>query len=783
MAELALAIIPLGITVTSGLTKYLKAFNDHDDDRARLVRQAERFESTFQSLDAALKRSELDPGLSSSASEAHASLKECHKALKELEALQQKVFVTTTSVASTAPHARKKDKIKGGFITSVTSTAINELRQPISKIDLALPVLQTSVDSVIPHFDHRFDQISYQIAYQNSQMQAQIKSLLDTAELTGYLDRPGTSQQRLQDRFEGQGNCLSTNETDWEFTALANRDHLVSMCSCPSRRMRQDKWFGQGSIHFADEMLSYHSIDRPDILRVLAKKAKPEDWIRRSLDDATSLNLAIQASREICHSGDVLDESCCPCTLPLRIILSAGCPIIPYRDFRCSMFSPSPKESFFESSTHCKILLTKELRNRRRQLRDLAKSKLSITEFSRFATLEEVPDVEAIGMDSLLRQKDILGQGPLSSFVDGDLPPHPQQDVRYCSRSIFFDLKSPEDADLFVDSGFNMLCANRDHDSSLDRMLFAKISPDRRFISLDYAIWLFEHQAPLWKWSYRFTNPMPSAFVLADILGIQDYKCSGQENSGDKAEHYLGESILVDDCTCLCSPRGCTPFASRMKWLAHSHDEPQDHTPQDIATKFGYYVETYGDRLDLKHHLIMVRQATFAALELKHTCLDRPAYSNCPGHPHWIYMLDPVTELGPDEVEFETLNVDVEAKNQLESVVTKFQDFVLTGDQMTVSSKVKSFDVDHSVSNNQSVVGVADLYCQRALEFWKHIWENRIQDALEAVAKGWDNRLNGENDVVQISTCEEAMQEAANGFGEENDEVIFNGIIQQIQDI
>ncbi|KAI1014526.1 hypothetical protein LB504_012131 [Fusarium proliferatum] len=114
MAELALAIIPLGITVTSGLTKYLKAFNDHDDDRARLVRHAERFESTFQSLDAALKRSELDPGLSSSASEAHASLKECHKALKELEALQQKVFATTTSVASTAPHARKKDKIKGG---------------------------------------------------------------------------------------------------------------------------------------------------------------------------------------------------------------------------------------------------------------------------------------------------------------------------------------------------------------------------------------------------------------------------------------------------------------------------------------------------------------------------------------------------------------------------------------------------------------------------------------------------------------------------------------------
>lgn len=553
-----------------------------------------------------------------------------------------------------------------------------------------------------------------------------------------------------------------------------NLREVERIISLHPNMLKEQSYYEETPLHIA--------IYRLDILKVLAKKARPKDWIRRSLDDATVLNLAIQVSREICHSGDVLDESCCPCTLPLRIILSAGCPIIPHRDFRVSRFSNSPKEYFFEASTHCKILLTKELRSRRRQLRDLAKRELSITEFSRFSSLEEVPDVEAIGMDTLLRQKDILGLGPLSSFVDGDLPSHPQQDVRYCSRSIFFDLVSPEDADLFVDSGFSMLCADRDHESSFDNMLLATINPDRRFVSPDYAIWLFEHQAPLWKWSYRFTSPMPSAFVLADILGIQDYKCSGQENSGDKAEHYLGESILVDDCTCLCSPRGCTPFASRMKWLAHSH-KPQDHTPQDIATKFGYYVETYGDRLDLKHHLIMVRQATFAALELKHTCLDRPAYSNCPGYHRWIYLLDPVTELEPDEMEFETLNVHVEAKNQLESVVTMFQDFLLSGDQMTVSSKEKSFDIDHSVSNNQSVVGVADLYCQRALEFWKHIWENRIQDALEAVAKGWDNRLNGENDLVQISTCEEAMQEAENSSGEENDEVIFNGIIQQIQDI
>ncbi|CVL08308.1 uncharacterized protein FPRN_13292 [Fusarium proliferatum] len=377
-------------------------------------------------------------------------------------------------------------------------------------------------------------------------------------------------------------------------------------------------------------------------------------------------------------------------------------------------------------------------------------------------------------MDSLLRQKDILGLGPLSTFQDGDLPPHPQHDIRYCSRSIFFDLTSPEDADLFVDSGFTMLCADRDHDSSLEGMYFAGI---RRLISLTYAIWLFEHQAPLWKWSYRFTSPMPSIFVLADILGMQDYKSPVQDKTKDKAEHYLHESILIDDCICLCSPDGCTPFASRMKWLAHPHEKPQDQTPQDITTKFGFYVETYGNRLDMKHHIIMVRQATFTALELNHTCLERP------GAKDWMYSPGPVTELEPDEIEFEILNVDTEARNQLENVVTMFQDFVLTGNQTTTSSQNGGCDTDHSVSNEPSVVGIADLYYQRVLEFWQHIWANRIQDALDAIAKGWDDKLDGMDDLLQLSTCEEAGRETRDSLEEGDDDEIFNKIIQQIQDL
>jgi hypothetical protein len=115
MAELALAIIPLGITVTSSLVKYLKAVNDHDDDRTRVARQAERLSSTFQSLEAALNRSQLDPELSASASQASGCLKDCQKALEELDILQQKIFATTISIGAATTPARTKDKIKDGY--------------------------------------------------------------------------------------------------------------------------------------------------------------------------------------------------------------------------------------------------------------------------------------------------------------------------------------------------------------------------------------------------------------------------------------------------------------------------------------------------------------------------------------------------------------------------------------------------------------------------------------------------------------------------------------------
>jgi hypothetical protein len=275
---------------------------------------------------------------------------------------------------------------------------------------------------------------------------------------------------------------------------------------------------------------------------------------------------------------------------------------------------------------------------------------------------------------------------------------------------------------------------------------------------------------------------MPSIFVLADILGIQDYKCAGQDNIRDRAEHHLFEYVLVDKCDCLCSPTGCTPFTLRVKWLAHPHQQVEELTAHENATQFGSYAEIYGRCLSLSHHVIMVRQATFAALDLRHTCLDRPGYSRFPDNPFWDRWLDPVIELEPDEIEFQTLNVDGEAMNQLEDMVVMFQDFVLTGRQTTISSRSDTLDIDYSAFNDPAAPGIDDLYYQRILEFWHHIWENRIQVALDTVAKSWETKLDGQHDPVQLSTCEEAG-EVTKGSEEIDDDAKFSRLIQRIQDI
>ncbi|KAM0223134.1 hypothetical protein ACHAPQ_008189 [Fusarium lateritium] len=109
MAELALAIIPIGLKTCSGLVSYLSSVKDRDDALARVVRQAKSLEGSFQLLDGFLKRGQLDPATSQVVDHALQCLRSCDDGLKGLEELQQKLSSSVT------PDQKAKDKIKDGY--------------------------------------------------------------------------------------------------------------------------------------------------------------------------------------------------------------------------------------------------------------------------------------------------------------------------------------------------------------------------------------------------------------------------------------------------------------------------------------------------------------------------------------------------------------------------------------------------------------------------------------------------------------------------------------------
>ncbi|KAM0244098.1 hypothetical protein ACHAP5_006580 [Fusarium lateritium] len=110
MAELALAIVPIGLKTCSGLVSYLGSVKDRDDALDRVARQAKSLEGSFQLLDGFLKRGQLDPATGSQVVD-HAlqCLRSCDDGLKELRELQQKLSSSVT------PDLKAKDKLKDGY--------------------------------------------------------------------------------------------------------------------------------------------------------------------------------------------------------------------------------------------------------------------------------------------------------------------------------------------------------------------------------------------------------------------------------------------------------------------------------------------------------------------------------------------------------------------------------------------------------------------------------------------------------------------------------------------
>jgi hypothetical protein len=142
MAELALAIIPLGLKTCSGLVSYLSGLRGRDDALTRLKRQAESLESSFLLLDTFLKRGHLDSITSQASAHALRCLNNCETGLKELRDLEQKLF------SPTKPDSTVRDKVKGSYRKLSYPLREEQLIQLESALDSLCIPLNLSVQSL-----------------------------------------------------------------------------------------------------------------------------------------------------------------------------------------------------------------------------------------------------------------------------------------------------------------------------------------------------------------------------------------------------------------------------------------------------------------------------------------------------------------------------------------------------------------------------------------------------------------------------------------------------------
>ncbi|KAJ4040599.1 hypothetical protein NW756_010981 [Fusarium oxysporum] len=297
MAELALAIIPLGLKTCSGLMSYLGGLKDHDDAIARLKRLAESLEGSFRLLDGFLKSGQLDLSTSQAVAQALRCLANCENALKNLKEFGAKLSV------SKMPDPTVKDRVKGSYcklayplrqdqltqlentleslctplnlavqslqleIQAATSNALTlnntrlkqtsddvsaltsdvfGLRDPLSSIETKLPSLQTSVAAIAP-------QISLMIQAQFKSQMDEIRHSFQQAESAARQRNAQTNEILSQLQIDHRNPVPAIYKLAAKPSALSTIASSVLACPCRARRLRTRKTLRFGPLYLVDE--------------------------------------------------------------------------------------------------------------------------------------------------------------------------------------------------------------------------------------------------------------------------------------------------------------------------------------------------------------------------------------------------------------------------------------------------------------------------------------------------------------------------------------------------
>ncbi|QYS94435.1 hypothetical protein H0G86_001765 [Trichoderma simmonsii] len=378
------------------------------------------------------------------------------------------------------------------------------------------------------------------------------------------------------------------------------------------RLLRKHPEFLQERAYRSDQTPFHLAVGYPECLKILVEKSNPRHLVQTDDSNYTVLGYAILLSKTLCGQRENQDGSSCRCTLPLRILLEAGCPIIPHRDFR----SGKDESVIANASKHCKIHLAKSLLQRRQKLKLIAQQCLSPLEINKFSLHRPVIlDIYAMQIDEILRERGFIEFGPLATYVEDDIVrSSPIQD----NRSIYHELYTVEDANIYFDIGFHDIknCLG------MPKRWRPRIMPSG--ISLSFVKWLMDHDAPLCEWIKPWLFPwidyISDAFILA-MTGSKWLRNGWALEDDEEPVRELEERMLMDDsvdnCFCRCSLQGCTPFVTRLEFMRIIVCKI------DLATTFTTYLKEYGNTLRREHYYAAIRFITFDALGIAHTCMCR----------------------------------------------------------------------------------------------------------------------------------------------------------------
>ncbi|OIW33499.1 hypothetical protein CONLIGDRAFT_180622 [Coniochaeta ligniaria NRRL 30616] len=520
----------------------------------------------------------------------------------------------------------------------------------------------------------------------------------------------------LRQDAEGNLACLSTPgpASHWSYVPrLTNRPQMhLDLVSCSSRVAEA---FGCGPLS-----LAVLSDNREHVERLV--DTHPVTLAERNLFGHTPLHLAadkpaclqilVQAANpKLINQTDAYGYSALETAMALKL------------DYLLDL-----------ASVRCKLRYIRHIKDRRDRLKQLALDNFPAMEIERLGLASG--DV----LDSLAPRVIELLQDHGVPIPEALVVTRTEPNGRSSPASIYQVLREPWDAELFFRHGFHETESWCEAEATGLRWFYN----DDEKPDLPYLHWLSKHGASscqlkcfdtergifmtnhtFWVigknlYAAGWGTPWFSGEDLIAYTGCESLSLDNRIAWIDEVNSAVLPAKIADNCSCKCSPGGCTPVTSMLKGVLREvsytlrlrrgqppdeslteDTDSQEDMPEwmnirdDGITLFTRYLQLFGKHFDFRHHTAALRYVTFTALGIPHSCCDPDVYD---GEDKRLPIPEEVVEV-EDEHAYEL--------RLLEELLLEFEGHLTAILQ----------------DPNR---GIADV-----IRFWNRTWVNRMREVLD----------------------------------------------------